>query len=230
MRNAGQSSPRPSYLTWSGATTSTAPPMWWRPTSGTCGARSGRTESRPYDALVTGWSIGEVIAAGADRRHRPERHGADHAAGSGAYPATDPGGVPPGAGPLLRQEMTEVRLGLPAELEAARGADGVADAAEVELAIQRYLAHNPGSIRHLTVIQVGSNVFSTRDGPPDLEQLRGEWAACRGRRNTHHRRLLGRAVAHAHHLVGQRRLPFGTLIVVGPLAQARPRPRRRSAG
>ena len=75
---------------------------------------------------------------------------------------------------LLRQEMTEVRLGLPAELEAARGADGVADAAEVELAIQRYLAHNPGSIRHLTVIQVGSNVFSTRDGPPDLEQLQRE--------------------------------------------------------
>ena len=72
---------------------------------------------------------------------------------------------------LLRQEMTEVRLGLPAELEAARGADGVADAAEVGLAVQRYLAHNPGSVRHLTVIQVGPNVFSTRDGPPDLEQL-----------------------------------------------------------
>ena len=70
--------------------------------------------------------------------------------------------------------MTEVRLGLPAELEAARGPDGVADAAEVELAVQRYLALNPGSDRHLTIIQVGSKVFSTRDGPPDLQQLQRE--------------------------------------------------------
>jgi hypothetical protein len=75
---------------------------------------------------------------------------------------------------LLRQEMTEVRLGLPAELEAARGADGVADAAEVELAVQRYLAHNPGSIRHLTVIQVGPNVFSTRT-------VRRTWNSCSGK-------------------------------------------------
>ncbi|HET9302136.1 MAG TPA: hypothetical protein VFO20_05120, partial [Propionibacteriaceae bacterium] len=63
---------------------------------------------------------------------------------------------------LLSQEMAEVRLGLPAELEAARGPDGVADAAEVEVAVQRYLAINPGSDRHQTVIHVGSKAFSTR--------------------------------------------------------------------
>ena len=120
---------------------------------------------------------------------------------------------------LLRQEMTEVRLGLPAELEAARGADGVADAAEVELAIQRYLAHNPGSIRHLTVIQVGSNVFSTRDGPPDLEQLQRENGLPAG---------VGGTLTTVGSSVGPLRMltasldsdgsPFGTLIVVGPLA------------
>jgi two-component system, OmpR family, sensor kinase len=47
---------------------------------------------------------------------------------------------------LLRQEMTEVRLGLPGELEAARGPDGVADAAEMELAVQRYLPTTPAVI------------------------------------------------------------------------------------
>jgi DNA-binding response OmpR family regulator len=32
-------------------------------------ARSGQTGSRPCGGLATGWSIGEIIAAGADRRH-----------------------------------------------------------------------------------------------------------------------------------------------------------------
>jgi two-component system, OmpR family, sensor kinase len=123
---------------------------------------------------------------------------------------------------LLRQEMTEVRLGLPAELEAARGADGVADVAEVELAVQRYLARNPGSVRHLTVIQVGSNVFSTRDSPPDLEQLQRENALPAG---------IGGTLTTVDSSVGPLRMltasldsdgsPFGTLTVVGPLAPGR---------
>jgi two-component system, OmpR family, sensor kinase len=132
---------------------------------------------------------------------------------------------------LLRQEMTEVRLGLPAELEASRGADGVADATEVELAVQRYLARNPGSVRHLTVIQVGSNVFSTRDSPPDLEQLQRENALPAG---------IGGTLTTVDSSVGPLRMltasldsdgsPFGTLTVVGPLPRAGPRPCRRSAG
>jgi len=123
---------------------------------------------------------------------------------------------------LLRQEMTEVRLGLPAELEAARGPDGVADAAEVELAVQRYLARNPGSVRHLTVIQVGPNVFSTRDGPPDLEQLQRENALPAGVGGT--LTTVGSSVGSLRMLTASLESngsPFGTLTVVGPLAPGR---------
>lgn len=72
---------------------------------------------------------------------------------------------------VLRQEIDEVRLGLPRELQAAAGSDGVASAAELDIAVQRYLAVHPGSDRHLTVIEVGSHQLSTRDGPPALKQL-----------------------------------------------------------
>ena len=123
---------------------------------------------------------------------------------------------------LLSQEMTEVRLGLPAELEAARGPDGVADAAEVELAVQRYLAINPGSNRHLTVIHVGSKAFSTRDGPPDLQRLQRENGLPAG---------VGGTLTTVGSSVGSLRIltasldsdgsPFGTLTVVGPLAPGR---------
>jgi two-component system, OmpR family, sensor kinase len=123
---------------------------------------------------------------------------------------------------LLRQEMTEVQLGLPAELEAARGPDGVADAAELELAVQRYLALNPGSDRHLTVIQVGSKIFSTRDGPPDLQELQQENALPAG---------VGGTLTTVDSSAGPLRMltasldsdgsPFGTLTVTGPLAPGR---------
>ena len=123
---------------------------------------------------------------------------------------------------LLHQEMTEVRLGLPAELEVARGPDGVADAAEVELAVQRYLALNPGSDRHLTIIQVGPKVFSTRDGPPDLQQLQRENGLPPG---------VGGTLTTVGSSVGSLRIltasldsdgsPFGTLTVVGPLTPGR---------
>jgi signal transduction histidine kinase len=72
---------------------------------------------------------------------------------------------------VLRQELDEIRLGLPEELAAAAGDDGTATDAEIDLAVQRYLAVHPGSARHLTVIQIGSRRLSTRDGPPALEQL-----------------------------------------------------------
>lgn len=72
---------------------------------------------------------------------------------------------------ILQQEIEEVRLGLPRELQAAAGDDGVASAAELDLAVQRYLAVHPGSDRHLTVIEIGSHQLSTRDGPPALKQL-----------------------------------------------------------
>ncbi len=72
---------------------------------------------------------------------------------------------------VLRQEIDEVRLGLPGELQAAAGSDGVASAAELDLAAQRYLAVHPGSDRHLTVIEIGSHQLSTQDGPPALQQL-----------------------------------------------------------
>ena len=75
---------------------------------------------------------------------------------------------------LLRDELAEVRLGLPAQIMAAQGPDGVANTAEVEVAVRRYLAVNPGSERHLTVIQFGSGAFSTRDGPPAVQQLQRE--------------------------------------------------------
>ena len=118
--------------------------------------------------------------------------------------------------------MTEVGLGLPAELEAARGPDGVADAAEMELAVQRYLALNPGSDRHLTIIQVGSKVFSTRDGPPDLQQLQRENGLPPG---------VGGTLTTVGSSIGSLRMlsaslesngsPIGTLTVVGPLAPGR---------
>jgi len=72
---------------------------------------------------------------------------------------------------LLRQELGEVRLGLPEELRTAAGDDGVTSAGEVDLAVQRYLAVHPGSDRHLTVIQIGSRRLATRDGPSALQQL-----------------------------------------------------------
>lgn len=75
---------------------------------------------------------------------------------------------------ILRQELAAVRVGLPLELEAARGADGHVDASELGVAVQRYLAVHPGSPRHLTVVQVGPRSFSTRDGPAEVVKLHRE--------------------------------------------------------
>jgi two-component system, OmpR family, sensor kinase len=72
---------------------------------------------------------------------------------------------------VLRRELTALQLGLPEQLNAATGGDGTADAAEVDQAVQRYLALHPGSEQHLTIIRLGPRTLSTRDGPPELEEL-----------------------------------------------------------
>lgn len=72
---------------------------------------------------------------------------------------------------VLRREVSALALGLPDQLAEAAGADGTADAAEVDVAVQRYLALHPGSQQHLTVVTLGSKTLSTQDGPPDLVSL-----------------------------------------------------------
>ena len=123
---------------------------------------------------------------------------------------------------LLKQELAEVRLGLPAQIEAAQGPDDVADAAEIQLAVQRYLAINPGSDRHLTVIQIGGREFSTRDGPPAAQELQREGTLPAG--------VTG-SLATVDSAVGPLRIltasldsdgrSVGTLTVFGPLAPGR---------
>ena len=123
---------------------------------------------------------------------------------------------------LLKQELAEARLGLPAQIEAARGPDGVADAAEIQLAVGRYLAINPGSDRHLTVIQIGERAFSTRDGPPAAQELQREGTLPAG--------VTG-SLATVNSALGPLRIlnapldsdgrSVGTLTVFGPLAPGR---------
>ena len=72
---------------------------------------------------------------------------------------------------VLRQELDEVELSLPGKLQAAAGGDATALSAEADLAVERFLAVNPGSARHLTVIRIGATTLSTRDGPPALKRL-----------------------------------------------------------
>lgn len=72
---------------------------------------------------------------------------------------------------VLRREVSALGLGLPDQLAEASGADGVADAAEVDVAVQRYLALHPGSQQHLTVVTLGNKTLSTQDGPPELVAL-----------------------------------------------------------
>ncbi|WP_172825721.1 HAMP domain-containing sensor histidine kinase [Microlunatus sagamiharensis] len=72
---------------------------------------------------------------------------------------------------VLRREVSALALGLPDQLSAAAGSDGTADAAQVDRAVQQYLALHPGSQQHLTVITLGSRTISTQDGPPELVEL-----------------------------------------------------------
>ena len=81
---------------------------------------------------------------------------------------------------VLRREVTALALGLPDQLAEAAGADGTADAAEVDVAVQRYLALHPGSQQHLTVVTLGTRTLSTQDGPPELVDLSRSDALPRG--------------------------------------------------
>ena len=123
---------------------------------------------------------------------------------------------------LLRDELAEVRLGLPAQIMAAQGPDGVANTAEVEVAVRRYLAVNPGSERHLTVIQFGSGAFSTRDGPPAVQQLQREGRLPTGVTGT--LATVGSAAGPLRMLTSSLDSDgrsVGTLMVVGALAPGR---------
>ena len=75
---------------------------------------------------------------------------------------------------LLRREATGVRLGLPPQLQAAQGSDGRVDAAEFDVAVQRYLALHPGSPQHVTIVAVGSRSLSTGDGPAEVIEMHRE--------------------------------------------------------
>ena len=81
---------------------------------------------------------------------------------------------------VLRREVTALALGLPDQLSEAAGADGTAAAAEVDIAVQRYLALHPGSQQHLTVVTLGTRTLSTQDGPPELVDLSRSDALPRG--------------------------------------------------
>lgn len=120
---------------------------------------------------------------------------------------------------VLRQELAEVRLRLPEQLQSAAGGDGTASAAELDLAIQRFLATHPGSDRHLTVIQIGSRQLSTRDGPVALELLQLEGALPAGELGslvTVDSAAGPLRVLSAPLTAGQEEL--GTVTIVGPLS------------
>lgn len=82
---------------------------------------------------------------------------------------------------LLKQEMSEVRLTLPKELESAAGADNVLSAIEIDVAVQRYLAVHPGNARQFTTVEIDNQQFSTRDGPAEVKTLRQKGALPVGR-------------------------------------------------
>lgn len=71
---------------------------------------------------------------------------------------------------LLRQELTALGVGLP-DLIADQATGTTATDEEVFLAVRRYLATHPGSTRHLTIIRVGGQEFTTRDGPDEVLEL-----------------------------------------------------------
>lgn len=71
---------------------------------------------------------------------------------------------------VLRQEYTDLTRGLPDALEQVSGS-APASAAQLELAVQNFLALHPGGDLHLTVVTIGERVVSTEDGPASLRQL-----------------------------------------------------------
>jgi len=125
---------------------------------------------------------------------------------------------------ILRQELSQVVLDLPPELQAAAGNDGVASPAEMDLAVQRFLAVHPGTDRHLTVITIGSRTLVTRDGPPDLERLqrRGDLPAGQPRSLMTVDSAAGPLRVLSASLMGADQ-ELGSVTVVGPLSEGRQR-------
>lgn len=72
---------------------------------------------------------------------------------------------------VLRQELVDLRAGLPELVAATGGEDGEVTAEGVTVAVQRYLAVHPGSDQHLVVVRIGAAAFSTRDGPASVLEL-----------------------------------------------------------
>ena len=66
---------------------------------------------------------------------------------------------------LLKQELAEVRLGCPPRSKRPR-APTVWPTRRRSTCGTALPGVNPGSDRHLTVVQIGGREFSTRDGPP----------------------------------------------------------------
>jgi signal transduction histidine kinase len=67
----------------------------------------------------------------------------------------------------LRRELAALVTGLRDELPAGRAPT----TADLGPAAERYLALHPGSDQHMTVIEVGGNRLTTREGPSDLAPL-----------------------------------------------------------
>lgn len=71
---------------------------------------------------------------------------------------------------VIRQELADIEAGLPPIVAELAGGGDPTDA-QLVAAVERYLAVNPGSRQHLTVVTVGSERISTVDGPPALLDL-----------------------------------------------------------
>lgn len=73
---------------------------------------------------------------------------------------------------VLTQQLDDVRTGLPEELTAAAGVDGVSSPSELQLAGRRFLRGHPGTDRHMTVLELGGARLVTQAGPEPLRRLR----------------------------------------------------------
>lgn len=131
---------------------------------------------------------------------------------------------------VLTQELAEIRLGLPVALAAAAGADQVTSGEEVDLAVRRYLAVQPGSARHLTVITVDGRSYSTAQGPAEVLRLERSGGLPRGPSG-----LLVTAASPAGDLrllsapVVSNGRQIGTVVVVGPLSEGQAQARNALA-
>lgn len=83
---------------------------------------------------------------------------------------------------ILRQELDDLRVGLPDLLDQAAAA-GEVGPAEVVTAVERYLALHPGSDGHLLVVDTGDRRLTTRAGPVALLALLDEEGLPTGRRD-----------------------------------------------